>query len=60
MDWQVIAAGLAGVSATLLGVIWHQVSGTVERVAGDLREVAKLVHGHGIRLDMIEGRDNGR
>lgn len=60
MDWQTLAAGLAGVSAALVGVIWHQVSGMLGRVSDQMQDVARVVHGHGIRLDMIEGRDHGR
>lgn len=55
MDWQVIAAVLASIVATLLGIIWARVSGDLARVADRLAELGQVVHGHGIRLDLVEG-----
>lgn len=60
MDWQTVAIALGAVVAALAGILWGRVSGDLARVADRLAEVAQMVHGHGIRLDMIEGRDHGR
>ncbi|WJS83889.1 hypothetical protein [Paracoccus sp. TOH] len=48
-----------GGCAVLAGIIWRQVSGDLARVADRLAEVAQVVHGHEIRLGMIE-RDDAR
>lgn len=60
MDWQTLATALGGIVAALLGIIWARVSGDLARVADRLAEVGQVVHGHGIRLDMIEGRQDAR
>lgn len=59
MDWQIVAYVLAAVTAALLGILWQQVSASLERVAEKLAEVSTMVHGHSIRLDNIEGRHHG-
>lgn len=60
MDWQTLAIALSGIVAALLGIIWARVSGDLARVADRLAEVGQVVHGHGIRLDMVEARHDGR
>lgn len=60
MDWQIIAAAFAAVAATLLGIIWGRVAGDLARVTDKLAEVAILLHGHGIRIDQLEGRHDAR
>lgn len=60
MDWQTVAGVSGAACAALVAVIWHQVSGTLGKLVDRLEEVGRVVHGHGIRLDMIEGRENGR
>lgn len=59
MDWQVIAYATGAISAGLAGVLWSRVSGDLARVADRLAEISQVVHGHGIRLDMVEARHDG-
>lgn len=54
LTWEAIAGGLGGVVVALAAILWGRVSGDLARVAEGLGEVAKMVHGHGIRLDHIE------
>lgn len=60
MDWQMIASVFCGVSAALVAVIWGQITHTLGRIGERLEEVGRIVHGHEIRLDMIEDREHGR
>ncbi|QLQ19060.1 MAG: hypothetical protein HZT43_10825 [Exiguobacterium profundum] len=55
MDWQLLTYVLGAVTAALLGILWTRVSGDLARVSDRLAEVATMVHGHAIRLEMIEG-----
>ncbi len=57
--WEIVAGALFTVCLSLLGVIWSRVSADMVKVADRLAEVAQVVHGHGIRLDMIDGRGDG-
>ena len=59
MDWQTVAIALAAVVVALAGILWGRVSGDLARVAERLSEVAQMVHGHEIRLGIMEGRDHG-
>lgn len=59
MDWQLLTYVLGAVTAALLGILWTRVSGDLARVSDRLAEVATMVHGHAIRLEMIEGRHHG-
>lgn len=59
MDWQTVAGVSGAACAALVAVIWHQISGTLGRVADRLEEVGRVVHGHEIRLGIMEGRDHG-
>lgn len=54
IGWQDVASGLAALMVPVAGAVWVRVSGDLARVSAGLVEVAKLVHGHGIRLDYIE------
>lgn len=55
MDWQTIAMALGGLVAVLAGIVYGQIAGSLARVADTLAEIAIIVHGHGIRLDYIDG-----
>lgn len=58
LDWQTVAMALGCVVAALAAIIWGRVSGELARVSENLVEVARIVHGHGIRLDYLEGGNN--
>ena len=60
MDWEVIAYALAAIVAALVGIVWGRMAADLARVSERLSEVATLLHGHGIRLDVLEGREHGR
>lgn len=60
MDWQTVATVFGGASVALIGVIWHDVRSSLNRITDQTQEICRVVHGHGIRLDMIEGRDHGQ
>lgn len=60
LTWEAIAGGLGAAVVGLAAILWGRVSGDLSRVAESLGEVAKMVHGHGIRLDHIERDTTGK
>ncbi|MDS0927295.1 hypothetical protein OD754_10715 [Rhodobacter capsulatus] len=56
IGWQDVASALAALMVPVAGAVWVRVSGDLARVSAGLVEVAKIVHGHQIRLDYIEER----
>lgn len=56
MDWEVVAYALAVVLFAVIGAVLGWASMILARVVDGLADVARVVHGHGIRLDYLEGQ----
>ena len=58
MDWQTVAMALGTVLFVLVGAVCGWVASILARVVEGLADVARITHGHGIRLDYLDGVDH--
>lgn len=59
VDWQMVASVFCMIAASLVAVIYGQISHALTRISARLDDLARLVHGHEIRINMLDD-DYGR